>query len=355
MGYELAPYNEMFAGAKTRDIDVVPDHDDQPEQSMAPDSPEALLDDSPTNLEFTAERAGIPNKPSEPAAEPVDDSEDIDHYSHSVASLSTAELFLDEALTSQDDKAAEVNEVVAEVMAGDAIDAEPTNLNPVIDENTANLNFIEDNPVLIDQVESDEEDDDRIDLSGVEDAIDELNLNDPEFAESTDDVDELVLDEEAFAESIGQAEDEETDDSLHLDEIAADTDELQFEKQSDTGTMDSIDTVDNAEPTDSMTFAMGDESPETDRKTLTAAQKMDTAEMRDARILHFPETGTGRHASAEFESETKMTLQALRDQLQDMTERLFRQEREASELRQLLQKLTEEQGTGSQDRNRESS
>lgn len=62
-----------------------------------------------------------------------------------------------------------------------------------------------------------------------------------------------------------------------------------------------------------------------------------------------------RPGNAEFEADVKMTLQAIRDQLQYMTERLFRQERETSELRQALQEITERGGAQDRSGNKKSS
>jgi hypothetical protein len=43
-----------------------------------------------------------------------------------------------------------------------------------------------------------------------------------------------------------------------------------------------------------------------------------------------------QEVSAEFEAEVKMTLQAIGDQLQYLTERMYRQERESCDIRQVL-------------------
>ena len=62
---------------------------------------------------------------------------------------------------------------------------------------------------------------------------------------------------------------------------------------------------------------------------------------RNSRILYFPDSSSEGENTDEFESEVKMTLQAIRDQLQNMTERLFHQERATNDLQQTLADLKE--------------
>ena len=60
----------------------------------------------------------------------------------------------------------------------------------------------------------------------------------------------------------------------------------------------------------------------------------------NSRILYFPDSPSEGRDISEFESEVKMTLQAIRDQLQNMTERLFQQERVTNDLKQTVVELT---------------
>ncbi|MCP4470055.1 MAG: hypothetical protein GY815_05105 [Gammaproteobacteria bacterium] len=65
----------------------------------------------------------------------------------------------------------------------------------------------------------------------------------------------------------------------------------------------------------------------------------------DGRILYFPDGSSDKVKSEEFEefaSEVRLTLQVIRDQLQNMTERLFRQERETHELHKSIVELSSE-------------
>ena len=61
----------------------------------------------------------------------------------------------------------------------------------------------------------------------------------------------------------------------------------------------------------------------------------------ESRILHFPGGQGGDDKSSEFEAELMMTLQAMRDQMQQMNERLFSQERENYRLRKEIEELSD--------------
>jgi hypothetical protein len=62
----------------------------------------------------------------------------------------------------------------------------------------------------------------------------------------------------------------------------------------------------------------------------------------NSRILYFPDSPSEGREIDEFESEVKMTLQAIRDQVQNMTERLFQQERSTSDLKQTIAELKDD-------------
>jgi hypothetical protein len=64
----------------------------------------------------------------------------------------------------------------------------------------------------------------------------------------------------------------------------------------------------------------------------------------DSRILYFPDGGSDKVKAEQFEelvSEVKMTLQTMRDQLQNLTERQYRQERDTHELHKSVAKLSD--------------
>jgi hypothetical protein len=75
----------------------------------------------------------------------------------------------------------------------------------------------------------------------------------------------------------------------------------------------------------------------------------------NSRILYFPDSSSEGKDIDEFESEVKMTLQVIRDQLQNMTERLFQQERVSNNLQQTLADLKEESSAAQGKKNKKSS
>jgi hypothetical protein len=62
----------------------------------------------------------------------------------------------------------------------------------------------------------------------------------------------------------------------------------------------------------------------------------------NSRILYFPDSTSEGKDIEEFESEVKMMMQTIRDQLQNMTERLFHQERATNDLKQTLTELKDD-------------
>jgi hypothetical protein len=75
----------------------------------------------------------------------------------------------------------------------------------------------------------------------------------------------------------------------------------------------------------------------------------------DGRIFYFPENPSEDKEFDEFESEVKMTLQAIRDQLQNMTERLFHQERATNDLQQTIAELKDGSSASGAGKNKKSS
>jgi len=61
----------------------------------------------------------------------------------------------------------------------------------------------------------------------------------------------------------------------------------------------------------------------------------------DGRILYFPDGHSDDGKSGEFESEVKMTLQSIRDQMQQINERMFSQERDSNNLKKAIGELNE--------------
>jgi len=61
----------------------------------------------------------------------------------------------------------------------------------------------------------------------------------------------------------------------------------------------------------------------------------------DGRILYFPDSHGDDGRSGEFESEVKVTLQSIRDQIQQINERMFSQERDSNNLKKAIGELNE--------------
>ncbi len=61
----------------------------------------------------------------------------------------------------------------------------------------------------------------------------------------------------------------------------------------------------------------------------------------DGRILYFPDSRSDDEKSSEFESQVKMTLQSIRDQIQQINERMFSQERDSNNLKKAIGELNE--------------
>jgi hypothetical protein len=75
----------------------------------------------------------------------------------------------------------------------------------------------------------------------------------------------------------------------------------------------------------------------------------------DGRIFYFPDSPNKDKEIDEFESEVKMTLQAIRDQLQNMTERLFHQERATNDLKQTIAELKDDSSASGAEKSKKSS
>jgi len=107
-----------------------------------------------------------------------------------------------------------------------------------------------------------------------------------------------------------------------------------------------------------LTFSsLEDEMVAEETEQLEAAASEDEVDsnatvITDIRLLHFSESRRDDEKSREFESELRLTIQALRDQLQQMNERLFRQERDSSNLRKEIGELRETNKFQPQEKNK---
>jgi hypothetical protein len=350
MGYELAPYNELFAGGKNRGL---------------PGSEPVIGEPASTDDDPAIAGAGFA-----PAAVAAEANADI----HSAEARAEDRAFGPGAEQSAD--AAAPGQPMAGLLQEDD---DPTDLN-FADDATRNVNFEQDAPIILDQVEDDGAEQDEDEVFEL-DAILDDDLAEPDGVEAPDpaaslendgadrnaaevfeldaifDDDPAQPDEAGAPDRVASLEDDgaergEADQSDPLaglnDDLVFDTDEIDLDEaeagNEDAGPEHEIDA------NETMKFNIAGEN-EFERRALAA----DTDSLEDlrgmtvarepggrthpGRVLAFPEHRPGREASAEFEAELKMSLQAIRDQLQYLTERLYRQERESGDIRQALAEL----------------
>jgi FimV-like protein len=282
MGFELAPFNLLFAGGKDGKLKVAELEIARPQTADFEFSDIADND----NAAFT----------------------DIEIEESSEVAIADIEIYENE---------------------GDDSDITDLNLNLGADE-------------LVDSVDDDIDDLDS-DLDSdleqlLESEVSDLDDSEDEPAivlETTDDDLDTIL-----SESLIAAEDElETVCALEVDndDVADDDDEINLDSEEEEVMQFTMD--DDVEPGQD-TMADGDDASlvlveETTLDSLTSVN-LDSS---NSRILYFPESSSEGKDTEEFESEVKLTLQAVRDQLQNMTERLFNQERATNDLKQTLAEL----------------
>lgn len=274
MGFELAPYNKMFAGGKDGKLSTIeleiarPETADFDFSDIAENNPAACND-----IEIEARRevafTDIEIDETGDNSAPTDlnlDQEANKPFDSADTDLDNLMIELDQI---QDSKVADITDSKGEsAIVFEALDDD---LDAVIGES---LKESEDDPgtVLVAEIR-DEDDEEEINLDcDEEDAMQFTMDDDTEFGQKkapTGDESSLVLVEES--------------------------------------TLDSLNSV-----------------------------KLDSD---NSRILYFPDGPSEGKDIDDFESEVKMTLQATRDQLQNMTERLFRQERATNDLQQILTEL----------------
>ena len=295
MGYELAPYNEMFAEGKDKSLGAFELETARPDFDLGAiegvgelSSAEMALDDdeiSPDGNEIALD----------------DDEIDLDLIEEEIA-LDGAEINLDD----EGEKIFDEGEIDIDDDDVDLTDAEiaaaftETNLN-LDAEIRAFENLASKSTGIDDTAGTDGE---RAGLVETEEnaiLMDELSENNPHH-----EGDEIVLeldDDEEFMEFTipGEPDPEQPDSSLSVDDGGSAAVKISAEKLDEELTM------------------------------------------VDSRILYFPDTGNDKIKSEQFEefaSEVRMTLQAIRDQLQNVTERQYRQEREAHELHKSIAEMS---------------
>lgn len=182
--------------------------------------------------------------------------------------------------------------------------------------------------------------------------IDSVDLE--TFAEPTDEPvaiednvsiegDETMIEVCELEGDIKEAFDKYFSESLDLSEAKADVG-----KSNELEISDDILTSEISRPESSSSRSATEENGDKDNPALIADSTIESKSDKliqptDVRILHFPDTQSADKEAIEFETQIVTTLQSMRDQIQQMNERLFSQERENHRLRSVIDELT---GTG---------
>lgn len=182
--------------------------------------------------------------------------------------------------------------------------------------------------------------------------IDSVDLE--TFAEPTDEPvaiednvsiegDETMIEVCELEGDIKEAFDKYFGESLDLSEAKADVG-----KSNELEISDDILTSEISRPESSSSRSATEENGDKDNPALIADSTIESKSDKliqptDVRILRFPDSQSADKESIEFETQIMTTLQSMRDQIQQMNERLFSQERENHRLRSVIDELT---GTG---------
>jgi FimV-like protein len=305
MGYELAPYNEMFAEGKDKSLFA---------------------------LELDTARPELPDfdlGAAEIASGKV--STDVD--------LQGDDLNVETKEITADDDYIDFDLIEGEIaLDGDEIDMEGDKIS--MGDNELNLDSDEiglddDIKLAVDEVARDDAD---IDVAA---ALSETNLNlDVEAADSfkgfagktTGLEDDAVIDDDQPGQTEAVEKETQSDESSEI--AALDGDEEIALELDDYGEVMKfmIPEASEAEQPDScVSVRSGGQA------AVKISERQDDEELVpvDSRILFFPDSGVDKVKSEQFEefaSEVRVTLQAIRDQLQKVTERQYRQERETHKL-----------------------
>jgi len=318
MGFELAPYNELFAGGKNKSIGEIEVEITKPVSAdfdlgngEANSPPVTEID----GTEFSVEEDLLPEGDETKALESdlnldLDDDE-LDRQSEDEVTSEPGQQSVAES-DSMDD--------LVDGILSDYQDDDPTNLN-FVDDPTRNVTFDQDEPILMEQLDDDEK------VEEEEDRFLDLEQNLCDTDQIDDDLPELDPIENEAGESQREAE-------LDLDQVAVSIPGPCTDTESEDTMRFTIADESKLEAT------MGDINNDLMDDTPSDNTVRDSSEDTGAgQILFFPDHNSKRDSNEEFEAEVKTTLQAIRDQLQYMTERLYRQERETIDLRQELVEL----------------
>jgi len=214
---------------------------------------------------------------------------------------------------------------------------------PIIDKVLDNLN----------DLESAIEADDEMSIESDIDKAETMEFELPDIMEMGDEDMELQHLPEASEEEITSISEQVSMDSTG-------TEEIDFEQLTSTISFDDEDAFEELLPaSDEGENVELSRSDEADIEQLVAALNSDEEEEElienrlenpadsinskpsDGRILHFPESHREEENFSDFESEAQTTLHAIRDQMQQMSERLFNQEQNSDELKKAIADLND--------------
>ena len=235
----------------------------------------------------------------------------------------------------------EVNNEVAfadlEIFENEDDDSASTDLNLDLDAN----DLSDSGDADLDDLESDLEQVQNSEVPDIADSEDELAIV---LDDTADDLDvalsECLIATEDELEAVSAAEIDD-DEEVKLD--FGEDDAMQF-------TMD-----DEAEPGQKASADEDDADLVLAENTTMDSLTSVNLDSTNSRILYFPESSSEGNKIDEFETEVKMTMQVIRDQLQNMTERLFQQERTTNELQQTLAELKDDSSTSQGKKRKKSS
>jgi len=362
MGYELAPYNKMFAAGKDRSLSAV---------ELGIPKPETA------DFDFSHIEEGG-----------EEDFAEIEIDSDEEAEALSAELKLDLTTSAYEDTAGRLGQILSLDTSG----APPI---------PSTAQHFDDDDISIFVLDDDDEvDDDEVDaVAGKGEQIQSLQTSeilaipetsenssqdsstaDPEpandlddFAEELDQLPSLNTSEILAIPGTSALSDSEDREAYEIDEdaLAMDLDAIgeELELDLDSESVDDDDepdlefddqevmkfTIEDTQPRPAAGFDTGETSLSVVKNSRTDTLADSSGKNVDGSILYFPENNKEDRAINEFESEVKVTLQAIRDQLQHLTERLFRQERETSDLKQSIAELGKKDAVSAQKKNKKPS
>jgi tetratricopeptide (TPR) repeat protein len=321
MGYELAPDNELFSGARDSSLSA---------SDLGIAKPEAADFDLGSEIEADAPIAKTDFPLSEDSNDLVDVGVDVDTQSFIETVNREGEVVEDEEEASTSGEA--VDDLSDHEIVFDAADVEGIKK---IDGTTTTFELPDDINVDDDETGSGSESM-SLELPGAEEI--EFESLDSGIFDLPDDMDadreEIASElEDASMETSGA---EETDfGPLETDVFGLPGDmDLDGEKIISESEDAAMETDDDEEidfgSLDTGVFELPDD-PENDVNTKSF----------DGRILYFPDSHADEGKSDIFESEVKMTLQSIRDQMQQINERMFSQERDSNSLKKAIGELNE--------------